>query len=191
MRAFLLLALSLGAEAASEPRTGIAFPDKYKGGVLKRLGVRTKGPIKVYGVGEYDSGTYMLKMSYGVSASKMSSALADALKPRCSDAKLIEEFEACLLKGLPNGAPKGTCLVFDTSGGKLGLTVNDKSVATIGSKVLSSAFANIYSDKNAVCAMNPVGEDGAATSGGGFFNAPKVGALAGAYVGYHVGKAFA
>ena len=105
--------------------------------------------------------------------------------------ELIEEFEACLLKGLPNGAPKGTCLVFDTSGGKLGLTVNDKSVATIGSKVLSSAFANIYSDKNAVCAMNPVGEDGAATSGGGFFNAPKVGALAGAYVGYHVGKAFA
>ena len=82
-RAALLLALALGTEAATEPRTGIGFPDKYKGGVLKKLGVRTKGPIKVYCVGEYDSGTYMLKMSYGVSASKMSSAMADALKPRC------------------------------------------------------------------------------------------------------------
>ena len=34
--------------------------------------------------GEYDNGDYVLKMSYGVSAAKMVSALGDALKPRCS-----------------------------------------------------------------------------------------------------------
>ena len=75
----------------------------------------------MYAVGEYDDGQYVLKMSYGVGAQKMTSALADALKPRCSDATLIEEFEECLLKGLPNGAPKGTQLAFSTGGGKLGV----------------------------------------------------------------------
>ena len=43
--------------------------------------VRTKGPIKVYAVGQYGD-TFLLKMSYGVGASKMTAALADALKPR-------------------------------------------------------------------------------------------------------------
>jgi hypothetical protein len=44
-------------------------------------------------------------MSYGVSAAKMVSALGDALKPRCGDAKMIEKFEECLLAGLPDGLP--------------------------------------------------------------------------------------
>lgn len=33
--------------AIKEPRTGIEFPEKYKGSALQKLGVRTKGPIKV------------------------------------------------------------------------------------------------------------------------------------------------
>ena len=144
--AALLLSSALAAADVTEPKTGIKFSDKG----LSRLGVRYKGPIKVYAVGEYEDGTYELKMSYGVGAQKMTSALADALKPRCSDAASIEEFEACLLKGLPNGAPKGTKLSFKTGGGKLGVSVNGKSCGAVGSKVLSSAFANIYKDKNAV-----------------------------------------
>merc|ERR1719506_614406 len=108
----LLLALVVPVVSAdfSEPKTGQRVP--------------YKGPIKVYAVGEYDDGRYMLKMSYGVGAQKMTSALADALKPRCSDSASIEAFEACLLKGLPNGAPKGTKMVFSTGGGKLGVSVN-------------------------------------------------------------------
>ena len=39
-----------------EPRTKISFKDKG----LKRLGVRTKGPIKVYAVGEYLDAGYMV-----------------------------------------------------------------------------------------------------------------------------------
>ena len=99
-----LLAL-VHAGQLKEPRTGIGFQDKRGGGSLDRLGVRTKGPIKVYAVGEYDNGDFVLKMSYGVGASKMVSALGDALKPRCGDAKMIEKFEECLLAGLPDGLP--------------------------------------------------------------------------------------
>ena len=142
---------ALGAVSAAvlkEPRTGIGFQEKRGGGSLGALGVRTKGPIKVYAVGEYDNGDYVLKMSYGVSAAKMVSALGDALKPRCGDAKMIEKFEECLLAGLPDGspghkhtvplgdscfdrrrcrlagAPKGTQMAFSTGGGSLKVTIN-------------------------------------------------------------------
>ena len=184
-----LLAALIGACVAefSEPRTGIKFAEKSGGATLERLGVRTKGPIKVYAVGEYSDGTYVLKMSYGVGAQKMSSALVDALKPRCSDAKSIEAFEACLLKGLPNGAPKGTKLAFSTGGGKLGVAVNDKAVGSVGSKVLASAFSNIYSDENAVCAMSPPSKDGADAAPESY-GKPVFGALAGAVLGYKLGK---
>lgn len=183
--------LLIGCASADviEPRTGIKFPDKRGSAVLNRLGVRYKGPIKVYAVGEYADGTYMLKMSYGVGAQKMASALSDALKPRCSDSKSIAAFEDCLLKGLPNGAPKGTKLVFSTGGSALKVAVNDKAVGTIGSKPLAKAFANVYCDGKAVCAMAPIGDDGEAASGG--LITPKRGALVGAAVGYALGKALA
>lgn len=161
----LLVAAVVGTAAAdfAEPSTGLRFPEKG----LERVGVRYKGPIKVYAVGEYADGTYMLKMSFGVGAQKMTEALADALKSRCDDADSIAEFEACLLKSLPNGAPKGTTLSFRT-GGALGISVNGKASGTIGSKALSSAFRDIYCDANAVCIMKPIGADGAvAPSGGG------------------------
>ena len=183
-----LLQVVVAASGSIEPRTGISFPEKQSGGSLSRLGVRTKGPIKVYAVGEYDSGAFMLKMSYGVGAEKMASALADALKPRCGNAKLIKDFEDCLLKGLPNGAPKGTKLVFSTSGGKLGVAINDKQVGNVGNSELCKAFKGIYTDKNAVCAMNTVGDEAAAAGG---FLSPRKGALIGAGVGYALTKMMA
>ncbi len=151
-----MLSVALAA-SITEPKTKISFKDRRGTGTLKRLGVRMKGPIKVYAVGEYSHGDYVLKMSYGVGAAKMSGALVDALKPRCGDAKSIAEFEACLLKGLPNGAPKGTELVFATGGfGGLGVSVNGKKVGSVGGSSLCKAFANIYKDKKAVCAMHAV-----------------------------------
>jgi len=189
VRGALLLVLGGIAVASAdvvEPKTGQRFSEKG----LSRLGVRYKGPIKVYAVGEYDDGQYVLKMSYGVGAQKMTSALADALKPRCSDATLIEEFEECLLKGLPNGAPKGTQLAFSTGGGKLGVAVNGKKIGAIGSKKLSTAFANIYCDKSAVCTMTGLGADGEAESSGGGLITPLRGAALGAVAGYGLGKVF-
>lgn len=186
LTATVLLAIILGVAAdVTEPKTGQKFPDKG----LSRLGVRYKGPIKVYAVGEYNDGRYMLKMSYGVGASKMTSALADALKPRCSDADAISKFEECLTKGLPNGAPKGTKMEFATGGGSLGVSVNGKKVGEVRSKVLSKAFANIYSDRNAVCSMDPVGSDGAVATAKGGLITPMRGALVGALVGYKLGGA--
>lgn len=151
--------------------------------------MRTKGPIKVYAVGEYDNGDYVLKMSYGVSAAKMVSALGDALKPRCGDAKMIEKFEECLLAGLPDGAPKGTQMAFSTGGGSLKVAINDKSVGAISSKPLCEAFANIYKDKNAVCTMTPVGADGevSAAANLGLAYALK-GAMLGAAAGFGYSK---
>ena len=92
--------------------------------------------------------------------------------------------------GLPNGAPKGTQLSFATGGGKLGVSVNGKSVGSIGSKALSSAFANIYCDKNAVCTMAAVGEDGEVAASGGGLITPLRGAALGAAVGYKLGGMF-
>ena len=181
----LSLCAALAAGATIEPKTGLSFPEKKSGGSLLSLGVRYKGPIKVYAVGEYDTGAFLLKMSYGVGAAKMSSALADALKPRCSDAKLIKDFEECLLKGLPNGAPKGTTLMFSPSGGKLGVAINDKQVGSVGNAALCKAFRSIYTDKNAVCTMRKIGE---ATSSSGSCITPTQGALLGAGVGYAVTK---
>uniref|UniRef100_A0A7S1UL69 Chalcone isomerase domain-containing protein n=1 Tax=Grammatophora oceanica TaxID=210454 RepID=A0A7S1UL69_9STRA len=153
---FLLAAVVALASAATEPKTGISFPDSYKGSNLESLGVRTKGPIKVYGVGKYDH-TFVLKMSMGVGSAKMTNALADALKPRGCDQDTIEEFSSVLLGGLPkSGASKGTSLAFGTDGGKLSIAVNDKHVGTIPSKPLAKAFAGIYTDGKAVCKLCPV-----------------------------------
>ena len=252
----LALALLASAHAAvmKEPRTGISFQEKRNGGSLDRLGVRTKGPIKVYAVGEYDNGDYVLKMSYGVGASKMVSALGDALKPRCSDASLIDKFEECLLNGLPNGElsallRSGRSLrspsrrrtdrtaAFSTGQVHPRARSSPSRRAAAASRWLSTtrpsapspqsrcarraappashpaprvcraparalpgscscraagrvqAFANIYKDKNAVCAMNPIGGDGEVAAGGksGLVYALK-GAVVGAAAGYGYSK---
>ena len=55
----------------------------------------------MYAVGVYGTDiaqTFRLQMAMGVGAEKMSSALADALKPRCSDAKDIEAFEVSVIE---------------------------------------------------------------------------------------------
>ena len=179
--------------ATEEPKTGVSFPDKFKGSALSKTGVRTKGPIKVYAVGQYSDSTFLLQMTYGVNAEKMASALSSALQPRCNDKSKVVEFEQLLLKGLPNGAPKGTKLAFTTGGGKLSLDVNGKNVGTIGSKPLATAFANIYTDKNAVCKLQSLGDDDGGGGGGSHktmpsFVTPTNCALFFAGIGYGIGK---
>ena len=156
LRLALLLLLATSTVTAFKKAGGVEFPDKFKGSSLVKTGVRSKGPIKVYAVGQYGK-TFLLQMTYGVSTSKMTSALKAALSPRCGgNKKMVEEFESLMLKGLPNGVPKGTKLAFGTSGGKLSLNVNGKNVGAIESKPLASAFERIYTDGNAVCKMKPV-----------------------------------
>lgn len=156
----LLLVVLLTApicSAVSEPKTGVKLPDRYKGAALESLGVRSKGPIKVYSVGKYGS-TFYLKMLMKVGGEKMSSSLSAALTPRGCSTLVTEEFESLLLSGLPNGASKGTSFAFGTGKGKLSVFVNDKHLGTIANKQLAKAFAGIYTDSKAVCQLLPIGD---------------------------------
>jgi hypothetical protein len=154
---FLILNLIITQiHAAIEPKTGIFFADHYAGCKLDALGVRYKGPIKVYALGKYST-TFMLKMNMGVSAEKIASSTADAIRPRCLDDKTaVDDFQKMLIAGLPNGCSKGTCMAFSTGGGKLAISVNDKSIGAVNSKALARAFADVYTDKKAVLQLKPV-----------------------------------
>lgn len=151
----LLLALVGNVGALKEPKTGMEFPAKYQGAKLSHWGVRTKGPIKVYSVGQYGE-TFLLKMNMKVGAEKMASAMTDALKPRCKDAERIDEFKNIMTSGLPKGCSKGMSLSFATKGGKIAMSVNNKSIGTVSSKPLAKAFQGIYTDRKAVCKLSPV-----------------------------------
>ena len=167
MRAFRQLlqgALFVAAtQAILEPSTGFDFPGtSSRLGKLRSLGVRKKGPIKVYGVGLYENFVkdkgFMLKMSMGVSATKMTNALVDAVKPRLpkGNDKALDDFSSLMLKGLPNGCAKKMCLLFGTTGGKLSLFVDDRFIGSVSSKPLATAFVGIYCDDNAVCKLKPI-----------------------------------
>ena len=139
-RVAALLCVCISVTAIKEPGSGIDFPKKSKLGTLQSFGVRKKGPIKVYAVGMYQdsfkSKGFLLKMAMGVGAPKMTTALVDALKPRCSDAKALDQFSDVMLAGLPDGCSKGMSLAFGTGGGKLSLSVNGKAVGAVASKPL-------------------------------------------------------
>ena len=75
----ILCALALYAAPALariEPATKISFADTRNGQKLVGVGVRKKGPIKVYGVG-----MYVDKLSSKFALSKYKSAVADKLPP--------------------------------------------------------------------------------------------------------------
>lgn len=163
-----------------ERSTGFDFPTgSPKLGKLHSLGVRKKGPIKVYAVGMYEdmfkSKGFMLKMAMGVSAQKMTNvqdgvavlpreltrraqALVDAVKPRLKsgDQSSLEKFSALLLRGLPDGCARNMCLMFGTAGGKLSLVVDGKQIGSVASKPLAEAFTGVYCDANAVCTLKKV-----------------------------------
>lgn len=103
-----------GGSAIKEKATGIDFPSKLKGLSLFGVGVRKKGPIKVYAVGIYGSEevkdelsgiskkaekqalqvlrngakqhptTFALEMNFKVGAEKMANAIAESVSPRYS-----------------------------------------------------------------------------------------------------------
>lgn len=99
-----------------------------------------------------------------ISREKMSSALMDALQPRCKQFGCEDQqdtaFQDMVLQALPSeGAKSGSVLMFNTSGNKVTLTVNGKIAGKISGKSIAKAFAAIYTDNKAVCAMKPVMEE--------------------------------
>jgi hypothetical protein len=121
-----LLLLCSGVTAMTDIATGISFPAIKNGLECFGVGVRKKGPIKIYSVAMYsdfkekmasigrsaDKGkkalqslrdgaqesptTFMLEMSFKVGSEKMASAIADAVAPRHKGSR--SEVES--LKGL-------------------------------------------------------------------------------------------
>lgn len=110
---FLLVALTSSTHAAMvDKATGIDFKPSVNGLSLFGVGVRKKGPIKVYSVGMYATAaakesiskvsksakdkftslrstvkanqptTFLLQMNFKVGAEKMASAIADSVAPR-------------------------------------------------------------------------------------------------------------
>ena len=80
-------------------------------------------------------------------------------------------------------------MAFGTGGGKLSIEVNGKSVGTIGSKPLATAFEALYTDRNAVCKLASAedgGDEEIAT--GSSLVTPRNGAIVGAGLGWGIGK---
>lgn len=100
------------SSAMKDPATGISFPAKKNGLEIFGVGVRRKGPIKVYSVAAYgteaaketltgisrsqnekqalaalqsgakDKATFLLEMSFKIGAEKMANAIAESVAPR-------------------------------------------------------------------------------------------------------------
>ena len=126
----VLLAVSHATMAMKDTATGIPF-DSSKGGLpIFGVGVRRKGPIKVYSVGMYGSETvkdelstisrteekaafttlrkgasesptsFVIKMNFKVGAEKMASAIADSVAPRHSSASEVSELKDLIFAGV-------------------------------------------------------------------------------------------
>jgi len=180
---FLLLLLLVAVDAGSikETATGVTFSDHegFTQQVLG-LGVRTKGPFKVYAVGLYGSrdalvqnckgcksskevlpllekfvqdGTLVLKMVRDVGSETMAGALSDAIKPRIKgDSSALDKLRSVVVAALPTGCPKNTELKFLCSGSSVGVSVNGQKKGDISSSALSKAFIKTYVDEHAVSA---------------------------------------
>ena len=146
------LFLSVGLAAAmSERATGIKFAEKLGGLDLFGLGVRKKGPIKVYAVGMYGTSdakqslsdvsaadkkkalpllrsgsktSFLLKMNFKVGAEKMASAIAESVAPRHSDTSEVDALKTLIFDGVSSkgAATKGTTFQFDCSGDGVAVT---------------------------------------------------------------------
>jgi Chalcone isomerase-like len=128
-----LVAASIG----TDPATGITFADSTTVGPLFGVGVRKKGPIKIYSVGCYGTPTlkdklasisktdgkgktattelrkgvppasFVLKMNFKVGAEKMASAIAESVSPRHSSADDVSKLKDLIFAGV---AKKGAAV---------------------------------------------------------------------------------
>jgi len=175
---FALCVLS-GQSAMVDKATGIDFSPKLNGLSLFGVGVRKKGPIKIYSVGMYisemtretlSSGakklesirssvksnpptTFLLKMNFKVPAAKMASAIAESVVPRhTGDASDVKSLEELIFDGVSakGAATKGTTLQFDCEESGIDVTVDGKLQGSVNSPKLSQSFCDVYLDDKGV-----------------------------------------
>lgn len=127
----LLFVFISTTHARTDKATGIAFPDVRHGLPLFGVGVRRKGPIKIYSVAMYSTAAlqdklaqcnkndkttlrvlqqgakegeaaFCLNMNFKVGAEKMASAIADSVAPRHSGSQQdVEKLKTLILQGVP------------------------------------------------------------------------------------------
>eukprot|EP00529_Nitzschia_sp_RCC80_P033416 CAMPEP_0113482338 /NCGR_PEP_ID=MMETSP0014_2-20120614/22867_1 /TAXON_ID=2857 /ORGANISM="Nitzschia sp." /LENGTH=208 /DNA_ID=CAMNT_0000375851 /DNA_START=1186 /DNA_END=1812 /DNA_ORIENTATION=+ /assembly_acc=CAM_ASM_000159 len=121
---------TLATASTTDPATGISFPTTTNGLQLFGVGVRKKGPIKVYSVGCYADerlkdklssisksdgkgkaasaalkngvppASFVLKMNFKVGAEKMAAAIADSVSPRHNSADEVSKLKDLILSGV-------------------------------------------------------------------------------------------
>ena len=120
------------SDAAKEPKTGTYFRNRFKGRQLMKLGLRTKGLLNYYAVGQYGQRTFLLKMMTDTTAKEITEALRQPLQSRCQDTEKVLEFEKLILNGLPcNGVPKGTNIFFSCLSRRLSVEIDGKTLGSI------------------------------------------------------------
>jgi hypothetical protein len=185
-RLFLLLSVVLctlfypdGAAALKDKATGIDFAEKVNGLGIFGVGVRTKGPIKVYAVGAYGSDgakkslkelsgkkalaaleneaqkgpfTFLLKFNFKVGAEKVSSSITDAVSARFSGSKDVEKLRTILCDGVmkKGSTSKGTTMQFDCTSGGVKVSLDGTNLGQVQNGGLSKALCGVYLDKKSV-----------------------------------------
>ena len=178
--AALLVILAATVQGMTDKATGIAFKPKLGELEVFGVGVRKKGPIKVYSVGMYGSSdakeslsaisasdkkkalsalqsaspaSFLLQMNMGVSAEKMASAIADSVAPRYSgDATDVDALKALIFEGVSKKgkATKGTQFCFECSSNGVKVSVDGSAQGTVSSPGLAKSFCGVYLDDKAV-----------------------------------------
>ena len=178
--AALLVVLATSAAAMTDKATGIAFKPKMGELEVFGVGVRKKGPIKVYSVALYgpsdakeslsavsasdkkkalsalrstSPASFLLQMNMGVSAEKMASAIADSVAPRYSGAAAdVDTLKSLIFEGVSKKgkATKGTEFCFECSSEGVKVSVDGSAQGTVPSAGLAKSFCDVYLDDKAV-----------------------------------------
>ena len=174
-----LLVFAVLTSARKEPASGLSFGDTCGSLDLAGVGIRKKGPIKVYAVALFadkaacknecsdpssdnlnwfcDSGASKeieLKRVRDVGTEKMTSAIGDAIGSRMGgkDKAALNQLTTAMQAGFEKtgGAKAGTKLTFKSQKSKISLHINGNQQTECSSSALVSAFYGTYTDKNCV-----------------------------------------
>ena len=169
-----LLLLASVAQAMTDKATGIAFAPKKDKKEIFGVGVRKKGPIKVYSVGMYSESSlkeklaeisksdskkalktlrdgasegdtsFVLRMNFKVGAAKMASAIAESVAPRHKNKKEVESLQKLIFDGVEKKGAATKGTVFEFDCGSKGVEVSVDGKSQ--GSVQSKALAKAFCD---------------------------------------------
>eukprot|EP00986_Skeletonema_menzelii_P012017 scaffold6400_cov150-Skeletonema_menzelii.AAC.1 len=171
---------SLRGGALIDAATKIDFDDNHGGLSLCGVGVRKKGPIKVYSVGMYSdesakssiaslpknksalttlrkslksskTTSFLLKMNFKVGAEKMADAIAESVDPRTSDKGAVESLKKLIMDGVAaKGAATPGTILQFDCSSDASVKVSVDGKAVGSAPGLSEPFCDVFLDDNGV-----------------------------------------